>query len=212
MIASLPPTPTTEDTMSCLPSTMGCCPRTFCFRGGWKIPYPINHWWLGCHLWALSLVLRLGNCKACRPLGYSPIGSIYQEKEKLPESGVSTTNSQGMDPWLFGMRLDLVKWFSYHWFFFFSLFIWWIMLIFVFLMLNYPCLCGINPTWYMLSFSFSFFTNCWICFANVLLRILHLASFLFFHCCTWPSSSCGKHGLHSSCRTQASHYGVFFYC
>ena len=91
-----------------------------------------------------------------------------------------------------------------------------------FYMVDYVDFCFFNvelslPMWnkchLVMVYAFFFFlTNCWICFANILSRILHLNSFLFLHCCTWASSSCGKQGLHSSWSTQASHYGVFFYC
>ena len=52
------------------PYTVGCRSRTL-FQMG-ELPHPLNYWWLCCWLPALSLVLKLGKHRACRPVGCSP--------------------------------------------------------------------------------------------------------------------------------------------
>ena len=37
-----------------------------------KIFFVLDHWYLCCWFWALSLVLKLRKCRLCRPEGYSP--------------------------------------------------------------------------------------------------------------------------------------------
>ena len=33
-----------------------------------KLPHPLNHRCLCCWLWALSLIVKLGNCRPCKPM------------------------------------------------------------------------------------------------------------------------------------------------
>ena len=73
------------------------------------------------------------------------------------------------------------------WLLFFNLLMQWITLIDLHILKN-PCIPGINPNW---SWCMSFLVCCWILFAKILFRILHLCSsviwacsFLFL-CCLW---------------------------
>ena len=75
----------------------------------------------------------------------------------------------------------------YIWFFSFNLLLWFITLIDLHILKD-PCIPGINPTW---SLCMTLLICCWILFATILLRILHLYSsvilacsfpFLWHHC------------------------------
>ena len=68
------------------------------------------------------------------------------------------------------------------WLLSFNLLIWYITLI-DFCILKNSCILGINPTW---SWHMSFLMCCWILFAKILLRILHLCSLA----CSFPFLCC----------------------
>ena len=59
------------------PHLVGCCSRILLQT--YTIPYPLNHWWLCQQLWFLSLVLRLGKHRPCRPVRGSPKKFSYSK-------------------------------------------------------------------------------------------------------------------------------------
>ena len=55
--------------------------RTFLLQM-YRIPWPINYWCLNIWFWALSLVLRLGNYRACGPMEGRPTPSVSREESQ----------------------------------------------------------------------------------------------------------------------------------
>ena len=64
------------------------------------------------------------------------------------------------------------------WLFFFSLLMWFILLIDLQILKN-PCIPGINPTW---SWCMILLMHCWIWFANILLKFFCLCSSVILAC------------------------------
>ena len=99
---------------------------------------------------------------------YAKIGPFYAHFWR-----VLIINRCWILPKAFSASMEIILWFLS-----INLLIWCITLIDFHISKN-PCIPGINPSW---SWSLSFLMCCWILFAKILLKILHLFSSVILPC------------------------------